>query len=792
VVSSGGDGKSLSRKTTFECPTCREKVSVEDLPRGIHSLPSNFWIVSMVDAVNATNSQQPRANEDGTGCDICPEDDRDNAQIRCQECRLLLCSLHSAAHSKAKDFRHHTLLHLNPGTKDSNTLNKDQNIPNKDSLAAPSQLNLTLTLSASSAPLSTKSQSFSEASSSSSCDIANPLPSRAVKGQASPASSSSSSSADPSSARRATPTVQYRCSDHPEEILKLFCDTCQVPICRDCALVDHRDHVYAFLDKSSEVHRRRLGSALSGTQVQIRGVEELEARVNELWNFVRVNSNDMLLSIRELFSEVKSALERREQDLLVQVESSRQERLLFLHQSKEKLESCRALLQSAYASSSEIHDQASDIELLMLQKTLVARLSALTSKVDLKALEAEMRPLLQPTHSSPLGRLVFSSECSAGVLHAINTLGRLTASTEPVAIGQGNHLLHHHHHHQAGKRGFGLGIGFGGSGGGIGSGGSGMGGSGGAGSGVLHHGSSALSSSLGLVKRLYDRLTAPVLRIGSNDPILAAPMDDDAAAQLTFIEPWGITVSEKEEIVIVDASRGSVHIESPPATSITKSIALPSDKHDPIPIAVAYDEAGNILVTDQANHMVKMLLSAGGCKGLGSFGTGICQFNRPTGIAIDTRPESDTWIWVVDQGNQRVQAFSQPNWNHKQTCTQFSEPCAIAVDQRSHRIVVTDTGARLHILQRGTTNHDVKVTITIKHYPNYDPDIPAATGATIDEEGNVIIADTFQNKLLVVRLSDGQIISQIGTNSTFKAPRGVYISPHGKLFVTDQHRIQAF
>jgi hypothetical protein len=458
----------------------------------------------------------------------------------------------------------------------------------------------------------------------------------------------------------------------------------------------------------------------------------MEERINEIWNLVRVNSNDMLLSIRELFSEIKAVVERREQDLLVEVETSRQERLMYLHQQKEKLEASRTLLQSAYNSSSEIHDQASDIELLMLQKTLLARLTSLTTKVDLKSLEAENARLVLP--GSPIGRLAFASD-STTALNTLNSLGKLTLSPHSIIAG-----------HAECKRGH---------------------------------------SSGSLLKRLYDRLTAPVLRIGAQEPATDAEPP-------TFLEPWGISVSEREEIAVVDASRACVHLESPPVSSVTRSLTLPSDKHDPIPIGVVFDPYGNIVVTDQANHMIKVLLPSGGCKGLGAEGREPCQFNRPAGLALDIRPEAEggVWIWVVDQGNQRIQAFAQPLWSHRQTCTQFSEPCAIAIDSKNHRIVVTDTGARLHLLQRGS--HDVKVTITIKNYPNYDEDIPAATGIVIDEDGNAIIADTFQNKVLVVRLTDGQIISQIGTADSFKAPRGLCVSPQGKLFVTDHHRIQAF
>ena len=41
-------------------------------------------------------------------------------------------------------------------------------------------------------------------------------------------------------------SVQRRqyCEEHEEEVLKLFCKTCKKVICRDCALVKHREHDY--------------------------------------------------------------------------------------------------------------------------------------------------------------------------------------------------------------------------------------------------------------------------------------------------------------------------------------------------------------------------------------------------------------------------------------------------------------------------------------------------------------------------------------------------------------------
>ena len=37
---------------------------------------------------------------------------------------------------------------------------------------------------------------------------------------------------------------KVRCSKHEDEVTKLFCKTCQTTICRDCIIVDHREHKY--------------------------------------------------------------------------------------------------------------------------------------------------------------------------------------------------------------------------------------------------------------------------------------------------------------------------------------------------------------------------------------------------------------------------------------------------------------------------------------------------------------------------------------------------------------------
>ncbi|XP_035685568.1 tripartite motif-containing protein 3-like [Branchiostoma floridae] len=43
------------------------------------------------------------------------------------------------------------------------------------------------------------------------------------------------------------PTSLPICTKHEDERLKFFCETCQHPVCRDCTVLQHKDHKYGLL-----------------------------------------------------------------------------------------------------------------------------------------------------------------------------------------------------------------------------------------------------------------------------------------------------------------------------------------------------------------------------------------------------------------------------------------------------------------------------------------------------------------------------------------------------------------
>ena len=63
------------------------------------------------------------------------------------------------------------------------------------------------------------------------------------------------------------------CREHPEKKVKLFCLTCQLLICKDCALVKHKEHHYNFIDTVADNERKDLTTALDSLETTLKTVK---------------------------------------------------------------------------------------------------------------------------------------------------------------------------------------------------------------------------------------------------------------------------------------------------------------------------------------------------------------------------------------------------------------------------------------------------------------------------------------------------------------------------------------
>ncbi|XP_077981428.1 E3 ubiquitin-protein ligase TRIM45-like [Glandiceps talaboti] len=80
-----------------------------------------------------------------------------------------------------------------------------------------------------------------------------------------------------------------RCKGHPANEVKYFCDTCQVPICSECTIIDHRipDHSHRHLQEVADECSKELSKMVDNLKVKSKEADESKMAVVQLCKKVK-------------------------------------------------------------------------------------------------------------------------------------------------------------------------------------------------------------------------------------------------------------------------------------------------------------------------------------------------------------------------------------------------------------------------------------------------------------------------------------------------------------------------
>ena len=167
------------------------------------------------------------------------------------------------------------------------------------------------------------------------------------------------------------------CKKHLDEVLIVYCKECQCLVCRQCITDTHFGHKFNPID---EVTRKEV-------EVKVKGLLDDSSKKLTRFRFYldyvktveskKVSAPDKLKKeINHAFKNLIAALEKRRDELLVQVDSCSQD-LKELWAQKEQLETTIVALQSSLAFAKRSLNCKSDAEMLALSQQVMSRLSEL-------------------------------------------------------------------------------------------------------------------------------------------------------------------------------------------------------------------------------------------------------------------------------------------------------------------------------------------------------------------------------------------------------------------------------
>jgi sugar lactone lactonase YvrE len=171
------------------------------------------------------------------------------------------------------------------------------------------------------------------------------------------------------------------------------------------------------------------------------------------------------------------------------------------------------------------------------------------------------------------------------------------------------------------------------------------------------------------------------------------------------------------------------------------------------------------------------------------------HFVRIIGLAMD---DGDR-LFVSDPGLRHVLIFDSTHKAEDVITAGMVEPSMLAIDRENRLLYVSDIkldqvlvyDADTLKLKRtiGTTGHNHELTTP--------GDFAKPTGVAVDQEGNLYVADTLNNRIEIFD-ADGKFISTFGKAGDgpgyFARPKGIAIDGDGHIWVSDgmQDRVQVF
>ena len=170
---------------------------------------------------------------------------------------------------------------------------------------------------------------------------------------------------------------RIRCPKHKDEIIKLFCKTCQTTICRDCTIVDHRQHEYGFVEDVAVEKKQHLQSNLEEVK------ERKERVVQGLINLKKFNESleaKKMATVSEIehhFDKLVKAVESRKMEMVEKATSHTNLKQKQIQGQLEALEVALASCDSSIEFTERAFKSGNDVQILSMEKYILQSLEQL-------------------------------------------------------------------------------------------------------------------------------------------------------------------------------------------------------------------------------------------------------------------------------------------------------------------------------------------------------------------------------------------------------------------------------
>ena len=550
------------------------------------------------------------------------------------------------------------------------------------------------------------------------------------------------------------------CSKHDDQ-LRIFCETCQEVICRDCTIGDHKNHDCIPIKDSYDKHHKELETSLNPVRKMMDDIVKVLTTLTKRENEVKEQGDMVKQEIHVIVEETIEKLQQSERQLTREVETATDSKLQVLSGQKKSAEMSLSQLKDCKEFVEKSLTTDSQQQVLMSKKQMMERMSHVTKEINVEEYnpieKADIQLIKNNKMELSIGNIVYTpalqlQQCKVKKIDRC----QITCEKERVSFPLSLELPN---------------------------------------SSLLTVPLSSLSCSVVStdstpinttvtttdhpgVYRIHcspvmngpHQVNVQVNNVQLESTSLVIPFNPYLAKHCTksgFNKPTGVAVSDDGHVIVTE-SRGNCITVLDREGKKVKSFTSSGNIKFSSPRGVAITPDNFILVTDM--HKIQKLTMDGKLiASVGQLGSKPLEFNYPRGITISP---TTGHIYVADCGNYRIQVlnpdltFSYSFGSKGSAEGQFNIPESIAIDNQG-LVYVSDSG-----------NHRIQVFTSEEKYISQfgtrgsEPgQLQRPTGLVINN--NLLYVAELGNHRVSIFTTDGQFVSSFEDQLVIYNPLGI-------------------
>ena len=588
------------------------------------------------------------------------------------------------------------------------------------------------------------------------------------------------------------------CPKHKENVLKIYCETCNELICNDCTIRLHQGHQYDVISDTFPKHKQEIADQLEPVKHHLDTVNQalhnFDARSKEIQDQRAAIQAD----IHKETDQLHQTLEQRRTELIGQLDQLTQHKLKSLAAQRDQVELLHTQLTSCLEYVEGSLTTGTQGEILEMKAPLLKQINRLNTDFNPDTLDPEEKANILLVADSDLhhacekfaevvvdqpdpdkcystGNGLKSAkveELTTVLVHAVDEDGK--EIKQPVK-GLAAELVRLTNATRAECQ-------------------------------VRRAGGSKYEIQYQPATRgqhqLHIRINGKNIKGSPYTVMVAMPSPKSLGKPVRSIEnlqrPWGIAANSMGHIIVAEHGGDCVSVFTPEGQKI-RSFGSKGSAHGQFnePRGVAVDRDDNIIVTEcGGNHRIQKFTTEGKfLMTVGTSGSGPLQFSYPFGVGIN---KANNKIYITEHGNHRIQilnmdlTFSSSFGTNGSGDGQFGYPIDVAFDSTGNLYVAENCNHRIQVF-----TPEGKFLRKFGSQGSGDGQLSYPHSITIDRNDTVYVTDNDNNRISMFT-THGQFLGSFGSKGTAEGqlqdPSGVAIDKDGFILVSEygNNRIQIF